>query len=120
MDSRFRGNDGYIGGSLWDSGLEKDMNTPARTTSTTAIVSLVFGIICWVAIPFIGAIVAIVCGHVARKEIGSAPPGSIDGDGMAVAGLILGYLHLALVAAFLVLVFTVLGGLAFFGHFHWH
>ena len=89
---------------------------PARTTSTTAIVSLVFGIVCWIAIPFIGAIVAIVCGHVARNEIRAAPPGSIDGDGMAVAGLILGYLHLALLAAVLTLVFTFLGGLAFFAH----
>jgi len=93
------------------------VNSPARKTSTTAIVSLVFGIICWVAIPFIGAIVAIVCGHVARTEIRNAPPGSIEGDGMAIAGLILGYLHLAVIAMFLLLVFTVLGGLAFFAHF---
>ena len=55
--------------------------------------------------------------HVARTEIRNAPPGSIDGDGMAVAGLILGYLHLALIAMFLLLVFTVLGGVAFFTHF---
>jgi hypothetical protein len=95
----------------------EDMNTPSRTTSTTAIVSLVFGIICWVAIPFIGAIVAIVCGHIARTEIRNAPPGSVNGDGMAVAGLILGYLHLALFALFILLVFTFLGGLAFFAHF---
>jgi heme O synthase-like polyprenyltransferase len=93
------------------------MNVPVRTTSTTAIVSLVFGIICWIAIPFIGAIVAIICGHVARTEIRNSPPGSIEGDGMAIAGLILGYLHLALIAMFLLLVFTVLGGLAFFTHF---
>jgi len=96
------------------------MNMAARTTSTTAIVSLVFGIVCWVAIPFIGAIVAIVCGHVARNEIRSAPPGSVEGDGMAVAGLILGYLHLALLAAVIMVVFTFLGGLAFFAHFHWN
>jgi len=96
------------------------MNMAARTTSTTAIVSLVFGIVCWVAIPFIGAIVAIVCGHVARNEIRSAPPGSVEGDGMAVAGLILGYLHLALLAAAIMVVFTFLGGLAFFAHFHWN
>jgi hypothetical protein len=93
------------------------MNPATRTTSTTAIVSLVFGIICWIAIPFIGAIVAIVCGHVARTEIRNSPPGSVEGDGMAVAGLILGYLHLAVIAMFLLLVFTVLGGLAFFAHF---
>jgi hypothetical protein len=87
-----------------------------RTTSTPAIISLVFGIICWIAIPFIGAIVAIVCGHVARAEIRRAAPGSIDGDGLAVAGLILGYAHLALIALLFILVFGFLGGLAFFAH----
>jgi len=93
------------------------MNSTARTTSTTAIVSLVFGIICWIAIPFIGAIVAVICGHAARAEIRRAPPGSIDGEGMATAGLILGYAHLALFVLFMLLVFTFLGGLAFFAHF---
>jgi len=96
-----------------------DMNTPMKTTSTTAIVSLVFGIICWIAIPFIGAIVAVICGHVARGEIRSAPPGTIEGDGMAVAGLILGYAHLILFALAMMLVFMFLGGLAFFAHWHW-
>ena len=66
------------------------MNMPMRTTSTTAIVSLIFGVTCWVAIPFVGALVAVVCGHLARGEIRRAPPDSMDGDGMALAGLILG------------------------------
>lgn len=91
------------------------MGTPIRTTSTTAIVSLVFGIVCWVAIPFI-ALVAAICGHVARGEIRRAPPGSIDGDGMAIAGMILGYTHLALIALLIIVVFGFLGGLAFFAH----
>ena len=68
------------------------MNIPARITSTTAVISLVFGILCWMAIPFIGAVVAVVCGHLARGEIRRAPPGSMEGDGMAVAGLVLGYM----------------------------
>ena len=94
------------------------MNTPVHTTSTTAILSLVFGIICWFALPFIGAVVAIICGHIARGEIRQAPPGTIEGEGLAIAGLILGYCHLALIAMFILLVFGVLGGLAFFGHWH--
>lgn len=94
------------------------MNTSIRTTSTTAIISLIFGILCWVAIPFIGAIVAIICGHVARGEIKRSAPGSIDGDGMAIAGLILGYAHLALFIIAMMLIFGVLGGLAVFGHWH--
>lgn len=67
-----------------------------RTTSTMAIVSLGFGIASWILLPFVGAIVAIVCGHAARREIRQAPPGYVDGDGMAIAGLVLGYVHLAL------------------------
>ena len=96
------------------------MNVPARTTSPTAIISLVFGVICWVAIPFIGAIVAVICGHVARGEIRRAPPGSIDGDGMAIAGLVLGYAHLASIALVVVLFFTVFGGLAGLAATDWH
>jgi len=95
------------------------MNLPARTTSVTAIFSLVFGIICWVAIPFLGAIVAVICGHVARGEIRRAPPGTVEGDGMAIAGLILGYAHLALFVLALFLFFTFFGGLAWLAtHFH--
>ena len=80
-----------------------------RTTSTMAIVSLVFGILSWIVLPFIGAIVAVVCGHMARSEIRHAPVDTVrEGDGMAVAGLVLGYLHLALVVVGLVVLFGVL------------
>jgi hypothetical protein len=96
------------------------MNAPVRPTSTTAVVSLVFGLLCWVGVPFVGAIIAVVCGHVARAEIRRAPPGSVEGDGMAVAGLILGYFHLVLFACAILLVFGLLGGMAFFSHWHWH
>ncbi len=64
-------------------------------TSGTAIASLVFGIVAWVALPFIGAIVAVICGHLARAEIRRNAYGAIDGDGLAVAGLVLGYVQLA-------------------------
>ena len=94
------------------------MNVPARTTSTTAILSLVFGIACWFALPFIGAVIAVVCGHVARGEIRRAPPGSIEGDGMAIAGLILGYAHLALFVIGVLILFMFFGGLAFLAHWH--
>ena len=96
------------------------MNAPIRTTNSLAIVSLVFGCICWFALPFIGAVIAVVCGHIARGEIRRAPPGTIEGDGMAIAGMILGYAHLVLFALAILLIFGFLGGLAFFGHLHWH
>jgi hypothetical protein len=83
----------------------------AATTSSTnslAVVSMVFGILSWCGLVFIGAIVAVVCGHLARSEIRRAQPGAIDGDGMALAGLVLGYAHLALILIGLVVVMGVL------------
>ncbi len=77
-------------------------------TSTLAIVSLVFGILAWVLIPIIGAIVAIITGHMARGEIRRSG-GTLGGDGMAVAGLVLGYISLLLGLAALFFVIFVIG-----------
>ena len=90
------------------------MNAAVPRTSTAAVVSLVFGIVTWVALPLIGAVIAVVTGHVARADIQRAPAGSIEGDGMALAGLILGYLQLALWLLAILAIFLFFGGLAFF------
>jgi hypothetical protein len=95
------------------------MNTSASRTSGAAIASLVFGLLSWVALPFIGAIVAIILGHSARGEIRRAPPGTVDGDGMAIAGLILGWAHVIVFVLALMVIFLFLGGLAFLSHM-WH
>jgi len=89
-----------------------------RSTNALAVVSLVSGIAAWCVFPFIGAIVAVVCGHLARGEIRHAPPGSVEGDGMAVAGLVLGYVQLVLSGLFIILAigFVILG----FGLHFWH
>ena len=98
------------------------MNTPARQTCTTAILSLVFGVLSWVALPIAGALIAIICGHMARTEIRRSQ-GQLEGDGMAVGGLVLGYLHLAFFVMIIVCVLLFFGSLAaflaFFGH-HGH
>ena len=80
------------------------MNAAYVRTSGPAVASLVFGVLTWVMLPFIGAVLAVVLGHVARGEIRRAAPGSVQGDGMALAGLVLGYTHLALVLLFLAVV----------------
>ena len=95
------------------------MNTPVRQTCSTATISLIFGILSWFALPIIGAIVAIVCGHMARAEI-KRSQGALDGDGLALGGLILGYLHLALFVFIIMVIFMFLGGLAFFAAFAHH
>ena len=88
------------------------MNATARTTSTSAVVSLVFGILSWLALPFVGAVVAVVAGHWARAEP-RRPHGTLDGDGLAMGGLVLGWLHLAVLVLSVLAVFLFFGGLAF-------
>lgn len=77
-------------------------------TNSAAVASLVFGIISWFLCPFIGGVLAIIFGHVARGQIRRTGE---SGGGLAIAGLILGYFHLlaALVVAFIWLV--LIGGL---------
>ena len=83
------------------------MNTVYPRTSSLAVVSLIFGILAWVpALPLVGALVAIICGHAARSEIARAPSGAIEGGGMALAGLILGWIQVGL--AVLIIGFLVL------------
>ncbi|GAB4210561.1 MAG: hypothetical protein OHK0022_43780 [Roseiflexaceae bacterium] len=65
--------------------------------STAAIVSLVFGIVAWTVVPFLGAIVAVIAGHIGRREVAQSN-GRLGGGGFALAGLIMGYLQLALFA----------------------
>ncbi|MBS0230539.1 MAG: DUF4190 domain-containing protein [Proteobacteria bacterium] len=87
------------------------MNTPVRQTNSLAVVSLVCGILGWTLLPFLGSIVAIVCGHMARSEIRRNPQ-TQEGDGLAVAGLVLGYLVIALSVLAVVAVILFFGGLA--------
>jgi hypothetical protein len=61
-----------------------------RHDSTLAVVSLITGILGWSIVPFLGSIVAVITGHLAKKEIRESG-GALSGDGMALAGLILGY-----------------------------
>jgi hypothetical protein len=63
--------------------------------STAALVSLIAGILSWIVFPVIGPIIAVVAGHMARNQI-RASNGQLGGNGMALAGMILGYLQIAL------------------------
>jgi len=67
-----------------------------KKDSGLAIASMVSGLVGWTFLPFIGAVVAIITGHLAKKEIRDSG-GAIGGDGMALAGLIMGYVQLGLI-----------------------
>ena len=89
------------------------MNIPVRQNSTLAVISLVAGILGWTLLPFLGSLVAIVTGHMARKEIRQNP--ALEGDTMAIIGLVLGWV--AVIGTLLaILAFLLLfGGLAWLG-----
>lgn len=87
------------------------MNTAAPSTSGLAVTSLVTGILGWLMFPVLASLVAVITGHMARSEIRRSA-GSIDGDGMALAGLILGWINLGLAAAVILFAIFVLGGMA--------
>jgi hypothetical protein len=90
------------------------MNGQTSTeTNALSIVSLVFGVLAWTALPLIGGIVAIVTGHIARGQIQQSH-GAEQGDGLALAGLILGYLSLVVVVFIVFLLALGFGLLAVF------
>lgn len=62
-------------------------------TNTLAVISLVASILSWFMFPVIGALVGVFTGHMARREIRNSH-GTQAGDGLAIAGLIIGYVHL--------------------------
>ena len=89
------------------------MNADIRQTSTLAILSLVSGVLGWSLLPFLGSIGAVILGHLARSEI-RREPDRLEGDGLAVAGLVLGYLSIAIGILFLAAIFLFFGGLVWF------
>ena len=82
-------------------------------TSSLAIVSLVSGLASWFVLPLIGALIAVVTGHMAKKEIRESA-GRVSGVEMANAGLILGYAHLAVSFLAICIVLLIVAGLITF------
>jgi hypothetical protein len=70
-------------------------DTALLPTSTLAIVSLVSAILGFTFVPVIGTIVALITGYMARNETRSIPP-KASGDGLANAGIIMGWVQVAL------------------------
>jgi hypothetical protein len=87
--------------------------TPAPTSSLS-LTSVIMGVVGWTIVPIVGAIIAVITGHLAKKEIRESD-GLLGGDGLATAGLVLGYSNLGLglcVCLVLVLFPALLVGLA--------
>jgi Domain of unknown function (DUF4190) len=80
----------------------------APPNNTLAVVSLVAAILSFFAhiVPFFGgftlALIAIVAGHVARNQIKQTGEG---GSGLATTGMVIGYVHIAILALIFVFFF---------------
>jgi hypothetical protein len=91
-----------VGGPMYAS--------PATHTNTLAVVSLVAGILSFfgniipVAGGFTVALVAIITGHMARGQIKKTGE---QGMGMATAGMIIGYVHIALLVLVVIAIFAI-------------
>jgi hypothetical protein len=81
----------------------------ATSTSGWAIFSLIAGVLAWLGVFGLGGIAAVISGHIAKSQIHNSG-GRISGDGLATAGLVLGYLNIALALAGLCIGLLVLAG----------
>lgn len=71
---------------------------PAPATNGMAIASMVLGIL-WLY--WVGSILALIFGYIARNEIKKSGQG---GDGMAIAGIVLGWVGVGILCAVLIIV----------------
>ena len=89
-----------------------------KRTSVWAVVSLIMGIANFVGFGFFGALIALISGYVAKNEIRDGN-GQIEGERLASAGVILGWIGMAstiLVLCLLVALFVLgFAGTALFG-----
>ena len=84
---------------------------PLKQTSTLAIISLVSGILGWTLLPWLGSLAAVITGHLARAEI-RRNAATMEGDGLAIAGLVLGWAVIAFSVLALLAIILFFGGLA--------
>ena len=85
--------------------------SPGRQTNVLAIVSLVSGLLGWTLLPWLGSLAAVITGHMARAEI-RRNPDTMEGDGLAIAGLVLGWAMILFTVLGILLAVLFFGGLA--------
>lgn len=83
--------------------------SPVVETNIWAIISLISGILGWIGVFGLGGIAAVITGHVAKSQIQNSG-GRMAGDGLATAGLVLGYLNLALTVLAICLGILIIAG----------
>ncbi len=82
-----------------------------QKTDGLAITSLVLGILSMICCGIVTGIPAVICGHIAIGRMKKDP--NLQGKGLAMAGLIIGYLGIVVSVIYLIYVFAF-GGMAAF------
>jgi hypothetical protein len=83
------------------------MNHTILPTSTLATISLIAGILGFMGLPLVASIAAIWTGYAARKDTRANPPRA-SGDGMATAGIIMGWIQVGIAVAGICCLFAYL------------
>ena len=78
-----------------------------KKTAGVAVASLVLGILGLILIGPLGSIPAVICGHLALSRLRKNPEG-LGGDGLATAGLIMGYIQIGLMVVMLPLLAAII------------
>jgi hypothetical protein len=73
----------------------QSVNEPTLPTSTLALIRLIAGILGFTAVPLLGGIVALFTGYAAWQETRAVHP-KFSGDGLATAGIIMGWIQVGL------------------------
>jgi hypothetical protein len=84
----------------------------SRETNPWAIVSLVSSILSWIGLFGVGGLVGVVAGIMARNQIRDSA-GRQEGDGLALAGIIVGAANILLVCIGLMCLMVVFGVFAY-------
>lgn len=97
----------HCGARATNEGWNRSSDTASQTSSTNgmAIASMVLGIL-WLY--WVGSILALVFGYVAKKQIRESM-GRQGGDGMATAGIVLGWIGVGVVAVIIVIAIIAAG-----------
>lgn len=66
------------------------ISSPTSSLATTSLIAAILG---WTVAPLLGAVTAIITGHMARKEIQESN-GRLEGDTLATIGLVMGYVQI--------------------------
>lgn len=92
---------------IWQEQPRHPQFQPAPPPSGLAIASLILSISSFIVLPLIGSIAGVVCGHMARSRFRQAGYAA-EGNGIALAGVIIGWIGIAVYVGMIALL-VVLG-----------